>query len=147
MLQILCKCNYKTECLKTKSYCNSLHQHALLWIIHGGKACAGKSPSNSSATQWMRRRCRLSHMSVLDYQSWFVKRSDMTIWPDQWISLPCPVPEKYQLYQWVREIHQTILGYTGDPQPVVQYVQVHIPGCEQFLSTALFLHAAEKTPS
>lgn len=44
------------------------------------------------------------------------------------MSLPCSVPEKYQLNQRVREINQAILGYAGDPQPVVQNVQVHAVG-------------------
>lgn len=44
------------------------------------------------------------------------------------MSLPCSVPEKYQFNQRVREINQAILGYAGDPQPVVQNVQVHAVG-------------------
>lgn len=43
-------------------------------------------------------------------------------------SLPCPVPEKYQLNQRVCEINQAILGYAGDPELVVQNVQVHAVG-------------------
>lgn len=43
-------------------------------------------------------------------------------------SLPCSVPEKYQLNQGVCEMNQAVLGYAGDPQPVVQNVQVHAVG-------------------
>lgn len=39
--------------------------------------------------------------------------------------LPRPVPEKYQLDQRVCEVNQAVLGQAGDPQPVVQNVQVH----------------------
>lgn len=34
-------------------------------------------------------------------------------------SLPCSVPQKYQLDEGVCEMLQSALGYAGDPQPVV----------------------------
>lgn len=49
-------------------------------------------------------------------------------------SLPCSVPEKYQLNQGVCEMNQAVLGYAGDPQPVVQNVQVHAVGGVFFFS-------------
>lgn len=43
-------------------------------------------------------------------------------------SLPCPVPQKYEFDEGVCEPLQSALGYAGDPQPVVENVQVHAPG-------------------
>lgn len=45
---------------------------------------------------------------------------------DQRGFLPCPVPQEDEFDQGVCEIHQPALGYAGDPEPVVQYVQVHV---------------------
>lgn len=69
------------------------------------RTCTGKYPNNDS------------DLRVADQQL-----SSFTI------SLPCSVPEEYQLNQRVCEINQAILGYAGDPQPVVQNVQVHAVG-------------------
>lgn len=72
------------------------------------RTCTGKYPNND----WGRTEWR-----VADQQLGSLTRS-----------LPCSVPEKYQLNQRVCEINQAILGYAGDPQPVVQNVQVHAVG-------------------
>lgn len=72
------------------------------------RTCTGKDPNNDSGrTEW---RVADQHLSSLTR------------------SLPCSVPEKYQFYQRVCEINQAILGYAGDPQSVVQNVQVHAVG-------------------
>lgn len=72
------------------------------------RTCTGKEPNNDAGrTEWR----------VADQQLSSLTRS-----------LPCSVPEKYQLNQRVCEINQAILGYAGDPQPVVQNVQVHAVG-------------------
>ena len=46
-------------------------------------------------------------------------------WPQIQPLLPCPVPQKDEFDQRVRVVQQSPLGDTGDPQPVVQYVQIH----------------------
>lgn len=72
------------------------------------RTCTGKDPNNDSVrTEW---RVADRHLSSLTR------------------SLPCSVAEKYQLNQRVCKINQAILGYAGDPQSVVQNVQVHAVG-------------------
>lgn len=46
-------------------------------------------------------------------------------------SLPCSVPQEQELDEWVCEVHKAALGDAGDPQPVVQNVQVHIEGVQR----------------
>lgn len=69
-------------------------------VIHRGEAagtCSGKHPSD----EWI-------HPLSLPW-----------IHTPSGFCLPCPVPKEYQLNQGVCEIHQPVLGYAGDPEPVV----------------------------
>lgn len=62
--------------------------------------------------------------------------------------LPRAVPEEYQFNQRVREVHQPLLGYAEDPQPVVQYVQVHVVGwCPAAAAAAGCARLGWRTPS